>query len=113
MAASTSAVAVETLADAIQARPSLREQMGESAYASLLRIVHDARPEIVDRQNLIFVRNWITPTLRFLLKELPEHGAELRAALLAIRNATPDVAKVHHGVNIAMTVWEDLHGPLP
>lgn len=112
MRASISAVAVETLADAIEARPSIREQLGESAYAGLLRIVADPRPEVVARQNRIFVRNWIAPTLRFLLKLAPEHGDEIQAALSAIRNAPADVPPVNHGVNLAIMVWEDLHGPV-
>lgn len=88
MAASISAVATLTLADACAARPALRAQLGDLVWEDVLAIANDPRPDVITAQNSIWLCSWIPQAFRLIQREEPELAPECGRILRIIDDFT-------------------------
>lgn len=73
-----------SLREAIEARPALRQQLGETCYRQLLAIADDPTPEVIERQNSIWLQTVIPMALKVIAKAEPTLARHVAGVLLFI-----------------------------
>jgi hypothetical protein len=68
----------------VERRAGLLKQLGERAYAQLQSLAESPTPETAATLNSIWIVSLFPATLNGLLRDAPELGDEIRAALRAL-----------------------------
>lgn len=100
-----------SLRAAVEARPGLRQQLGETCYRQLLAIADDPTPEAIRQQNSIFLATWIPRALSAIARDEPSLAPVVRRIDLVIHAHLSDIGHVEQPrMERPCDTWEEQRG---